>query len=222
MDTDCIKDTVYHLGADICGIASVDRFTDAPRGFHPHDILPDTQSVIVFGKQFTKSVFEANSNAPYTLVRDILIERIDDISVRLSVKIEEEGYTAVPIPSSEPYEYWNEQERHGRGILSLKHSAHLAGLGFIGKNTLLLNRTYGNRLWLGAVISNLELIPDDVTETSCPENCRICLESCPQTALDGVSINQKRCREISATSTEGGGWLLACNVCRKECPYSRI
>lgn len=222
METDFVKDTVYNLGADICGVARVERFTDAPQGFHPHDILPDTQSVIVFGKQFTKSVFEANSNAPYTLVRDNLIEKIDDISVSLSLKIEEEGYKAVPIPSSEPYESWNEQERHGRGILSLKHAAQLAGLGYIGKNTLLINRTYGNRLWLGAVISNLKLIPDDVTETRCPKKCRICLESCPKTALDGVSIIQKRCREISATSTEGGGFLLTCNMCRKECPYSRI
>jgi epoxyqueuosine reductase len=149
-----IKEIVFQLGADVCGIANIDRFKNAPEGFHPFDILSDAVSVIIFGKQFPKGTFISKSTAPYTLVRDRLTQDTDNLALKLSLKIEEKGNNAVPIPSSEPYEYWDLQRRHGRGIISLKHSAELAGLGNIGKNTLLINEKYGNRLWLGGVITN--------------------------------------------------------------------
>ncbi|AAK78232.1 MULTISPECIES: hypothetical protein [Clostridium] len=65
---------------------------------------------------------------------------MDNISIQLSFYIESKGYKAIPIPSDEPYEYWDSQNRHGRAILSLKHLAQLSGLGFIDKNTLLKER----------------------------------------------------------------------------------
>lgn len=157
-----IKKIVYQLGAEVCGIANIERFKNAPKGFHPNDILSDAMSVIVFGKQFPKGTFTARSTAPYTLVRDQLIRDMDSLALQLSLKIEKNGNSAIPIPSSEPYEYWYLQMRHGKGIISLKHSAEPAGLGYIGKNTLLINEKYGNRLWLGGVITNLKTDPDPV------------------------------------------------------------
>lgn len=222
MKSETIKEIVYSFGAEVCGIAGIERFRNAPHGFHPTDILSGTESVIVFGKQFPKSVFEASTNAPYTLVRNKLIEMIDDISIQLTFKMEKESYKAVPIPSSEPYEFWDSENRHGRGILSLKHAAQFSGLGSIGKNTLLINEKYGNRLWLGAVITNAVLEQDTLSRNLCIENCRICIDSCPQSALDGISVDQKKCREICASSTEGGGSLYSCNICRKLCPFSRV
>lgn len=221
MKSETIKNLVYLLGAEVCGIAGIERFKDAPHGFHPADILPGTQSVIVFGKQFSKSIFAANTNVPYTLMRNKLVEIIDDVSIQLVFKMEEEGYTAIPVPSSEPYEFWDVPKRHGRGILSLKHAAQLSGLGTIGKNTLLINEKYGNRLWLGAVLTTAALEQDVLTKRQCPENCQICINSCPQSALDEISIDQKKCREISASSTEGGGSVYSCNLCRKLCPFSQ-
>ena len=222
MTTEKIKAIVQEMGADVCGIASIDRFDKTPQGFHPNDILEGTQSVIVFGKPFLKSVFKAKTNVPYTFMRNKLIEAIDAISAVLCLELEEMGYDALPIPSSEPYDFWDDANRHGRGILSLKHAAQHAGLGFIGRNTLLVNPRFGNRLWLGGVISNIKLEADPITETGCPPKCRICLDVCPQSALDGITIDQKKCRGISAKATEGGGWILSCNICRKECPFSKI
>ena len=222
MTTNKIKNMIQNLGADVCGIANIERFDKTPQGFHPNDILDGTQSVIVFGKPFLKSVFKAKTNIPYTFMRNKLIEEIDAISTALCLELEGMGYDALPIPSSEPYEFWDDVNRHGRGILSLKHAAQHAGLGFIGRNTLLVNPQFGNRLWLGGVISNIKLSTDLPTNNSCPPNCRICLDACPQSALDGNTIDQKKCRSISATVTEGGGWVLSCNICRKECPFSRI
>lgn len=217
-----IKEYVTGLGADVCGIAGIERFDNAPEGFHPADILEDVKSVIVFGKHFPKGTFLAKSTAPYTVTRNSLISELDSLALTLSLIIEEKGFMAVPVPSSEPYEFWDEQRRHGRGIISLKHSARLAGLGSLGKNTLLINEKYGNRLWLCGVITNAVLEPDALTRNYCPENCRKCIDECPQNALDSITINQKKCREICFTSTEGGGWLINCNLCRIICPFARV
>jgi epoxyqueuosine reductase QueG len=217
-----IKELLHSSGCDSSGIANVKSFENAPKGFHPVDIYSEAKSVIVFGKPFLKGTYLADSKSPYTMVRNQLIQFIDNVSLILSQYLELNGYIAVPVPSGEPYEYWNTELRHGRGILSLKQSAELAGLGRIGKNTLLVNEKFGNRLWLGAVITNIELEPDAMVDKSCPEICTICLDICPQNALDGISINQKKCREICFSSTEGGGWLIACNLCRISCPYSKL
>jgi len=125
----------------------------------------------------------------------------------------------VPVPSADPYDYWDEERRHGRGILSLKHAGRLAGLGVLGRNTLLINEKYGNMIWLGAVLLSAELEADPPADyEACPEECSLCLDSCPQGALDGVTIDQKLCRQRSIASTPGGGWTLSCNICRRICP----
>lgn len=222
MDSNYIKEIAYSLGADVCGIASIKRFDDAPKGFHPLDVYSETKSVIVFGRKFSKSLFEANTNVPYTFVKNKSVELLDDISINLAHAIDSEGYKAIPIPSDEPYEYWDSENRRGRGILSLKHLAQAAGIGCIGKNTLLVNKTYGNRLYLGAVISNVELAEDELIDNLCPENCNICIKACPQEALDGITVNQKKCREKCATVTPGGGVIYSCNICRKVCPFAKI
>ncbi|OBR89673.1 MULTISPECIES: epoxyqueuosine reductase [Clostridium] len=222
MDSNFIKEMAYSFGADVCGISNIERFDDAPKGFHPLDVYAKTKSIIVFGKQFSTSLFETNTNVPYTFVKNKSVELLDNISIQLTISIESKGYKAIPIPSDEPYEYWDSQNRHGRGILSLKHLAQASGIGCIGKNTLLINKKYGNRLYLGAVLTDTELEADNLLDTLCPDNCTICLKACPQSALDGTTVNQKKCREKCASVTEGGGFVYSCNICRKVCPFSKI
>lgn len=216
-----IKKRAQVLGADLCGIASVDRFFDAPAGFHPADVLQGAKSVIVFAVRFPASTLKSPSQAAYTFVRNRLVDKIDTISFQVALELEAAGHTAVPVPSSDPYDYWEGGRRHGQGILSLKHAAVRAGLGQIGKNTLLANRDFGNMMRLGAVITDAELEADAVsTETLCIPDCTICLDACPAQALDGITIVQSKCRSVSARYSEGGGGVYACNTCRKVCPNS--
>ena len=219
ISSDMVKEKIIKNGADICGIAPLSRFEDAPKGFHPSDIYPDCRSVIVFASHFPSSTLQAKSNSPYTFVRNIMVQKLDLISFYLSDELEKDGVTSVPIPSSDPYDYWDEKRNHGRGILSLKHAGALAGLGIIGKNTLLVNDRYGNMIWLGAVLVSADLKPDPTASYKvCPDKCSVCINSCPQDALDGTTIDQKLCREHSNSCTDGGGWILSCNICRKVCP----
>ncbi len=214
-----IKDRVHELGADLCQIASVERFADAPAGFHPTDIVKDCQSVIVVAVQFPVSTLSTASPAAYTFVRNKLADKIDSITVQLAGELEKLGGCAVPVPSADPYDYWDDDRRHGQGILSLKHAAVRAGLGKIGKNTLLINKQFGNMLWLGAILSNQDVEPDALANyQTCLPNCKICLEACPAKALDGVTITQDKCRSTSAKYKAGGGSVYACNLCRRICP----
>jgi epoxyqueuosine reductase len=217
-----IKKRVIQHGADICGIAPVDRFDGAPKGFHPSDIYPDCRSVVVFAARFPLSTLQAKTNAPYTLVRNKMVDKVDWISFDMSNELEREGIVSIPIPSADPYDYWDAERNHGRGILSLKHAGVLAGLGVLGKNTLLMNERFGNMMWLGAILASIDLEPDPVASYEvCDSECTLCMDSCPQQALDGITIDQKLCRERSISYNYGGGTVLSCNICRKVCPYHK-
>jgi ubiquinone/menaquinone biosynthesis C-methylase UbiE len=219
MNSEMIRAKAIQQGADLCGIAPISRFTGAPTGFHPCDVYPSCMSVIVFAAHFPLSAFQAKTNSPYTFVRNMMVNTLDRISFCLSDELEREGMVAVPIPSAEPYDYWDVDRKHGRGILSLKHAGVLAGLGIMGKNTLLINAKYGNMLWLGAILVSAELKPDPMASyQGCLPDCTVCLDECPQHALDGTTIDQKLCRTRSISCTDGGGWVLTCNLCRKVCP----
>lgn len=214
-----VKLRATELGMDLCGIAPVGRFADAPQGFHPTDVNKTCKSVIVFAARFPVSSLASPSAAAYTFVRNKVMDKVDAAACQLAAELEMLGGNAVPIPSSDPYEYWDEERRHGQGILSLKHAAVRAGLGQMGKNTLLINDRLGNMLWLGAVLVDQELAADEpVGYQACISGCRICLKACPAQALDGITIVQKQCRAVSYKQTGGGGGVYACNLCRKLCP----
>lgn len=206
------------LGADLVGIASVQRFEAAPEGFKPTDIFPGAKSVIAYAKRFPNSVFSTESPVPYTFTTSVTLQEVFRLTYGLVLQLEDRGVTAVPIPS-EPYEHWDEGKREGRGLMSLKHIGHLAGLGTMGKNTLLTNNQYGNLITLGAIWVDISLQEDPIAEYSfCRDDCEICLKNCPTGAIEGKTVNQKRCREGSQWVTKKGYFLYTCNLCRKACP----
>jgi epoxyqueuosine reductase len=213
-----IKQTAFSLSADLCGIASVDRFVDAPKGAHPRDVLPESKSVIVIAKRFLTGTTKCSSSIPYTIIRNQLSFMIDKITLELSYILESKGAISVPTGAIEPCN-WDQENKRIRGLISLKHSAELAGLGKIGKNTLLVNEKYGNMIWLGAVITDLELKPDKIADYNvCPDNCNLCIKSCPVGALGNPKMNQQECRKYAFGEENGGEWRIKCYKCRAICP----
>jgi epoxyqueuosine reductase QueG len=217
--TNWVKDRASDLGADLCGIANVKNFSGAPEGFHPRNVLPGCQSVIVVAKRFLSSAISARSTVPYTDVRSYLIRRLDDLLVTLCYELEAAGALAVPVNAIGSTE-WDAQTSKIRGILSLKHAGELAGLGRIGKNTLLVTPRFGNMIWLGAVITDAALEPDPMLqENPCPTTCRACLDACPVQALEGQgTMNQKACLEHTYEQRPSGEWRIKCFACRAACP----
>jgi len=218
MDSTTIKDLFIKLGADICGIASINRFSGAPKGFHPTDIFHDTKSVISFAKQVPSWVIYAKSPVPYTNAEDVILNEVMLIGIKAVINLENSKIKAIPIPS-EPYEYWDKETLTAKGILSLKHAAYAAGLGVFGKNTLLYTSRYGCMVKLGAVLTNLELEPDKIIEhdMGC-DTCQKCVNECPSGAIQENTVLQKPCRQHAQTINERGYHLIVCNNCRKVCP----
>ncbi len=220
LDARQIKHEVLKRGADLCGIASVDRFSQAPEGFHPHDIYPKCRSVVVFAKHVPYATLTASSCVPYTHISSLVANEVDTLGLALAYLFQERKIGAVPIPSDDPYESWDEERKHGQAILSLRHAGYLAGLGRLGKNTLLINDTFGNMIQLGALLLDIPLESDQlVTSSVCPKDCRLCLDACPVQALDGTTVNQRLCRPLSNFKTKKGYILKKCHRCRSVCPH---
>ena len=220
-----MKEKIRHIlkahGADACGIAGVERFDGAPGGFHPRDIYPDCRAAIVFLKRMPLGLKNVSPRIAYYHTTEINIAAVDHIAYEASLALER-GFSisAVPIPCDSPYEHWEEENKRGCGILSMRHAAMLAGLGHLGKNTLLIHPDFGNMVNIGVILTDVELPSDPILETSCAKGCSICLDACPQHALDGVTVNQKLCRSYTYTQNARGFSVCNCNRCRVLCPLS--
>jgi epoxyqueuosine reductase len=106
-----------------------------------------------------------------------------------------------------------------------------AGLGWIGKNTnLLTHQPAGSWVFLGALLSDAELEPDEPIRSSCG-GCRRCLDGCPTGALVAPqTIDARRCisyltiehpGELDAWSAQAlGSWIFGCDVCQEVCPVN--
>jgi epoxyqueuosine reductase QueG len=215
-----IKESAARLGADLCGIASIDRFADAPKGFHPADVYKNTKSVIALACRVPETQLYIDSPSPYTAIEELVLAKVSQIALSLSVYIEQRGYHALLIPSM-PYDYWDDETMTGKGILSLKHLGYKAGLGVIGRNSLLCNEKCGSLIKLGAVVTDAVLTADPVVEKKlCPDSCRLCITSCPVGAIgENAMVSQKKCRPFSEIKNKRGAEIYACHECRTVCPH---
>ena len=219
MTAEELKEFAKSAGAMGCGIAGVDRFVEAPEGFRPTDIFSRCKSVVVLFRQMPTGSILAENPVPYTHAAYKMYEELDRLSMDVLRYCQSQGVDGVMIPADVPYLSWDEENQHGRGILSLKHAAVCAGLGIMGRSTIFINRQYGNMVYLGAVLVDAELDPDPpVTDFSCPSQCNNCRKNCPQQAIGEKSVNQKLCRAHSFFKA-GRDWdLYNCNTCRRLCP----
>ena len=214
-----IREKILSLGADVCGFAGIERFTDAPKNFRPTDLYSDCKSVISVGIALPKGLFHAESRLIYGHFNADVVHKVDEVVFSAAKIIEEEfDGICVPIPSDNPYEYWETETMTGKGLISMKHVAVACGIGQIGKSSLLLNPKYGNRLTLGAVLTNLDIESDPFCENICIPECTKCLHSCPVSAIQDETVTQMKCRENTYGKTARGFDTVDCNKCRSECP----
>lgn len=214
-----IREKILGLGVDVCGFGGAERFAEAPINFRPIDLYPDCKSVIAVGIALPKGLLRVESRLIYGHFNADVVHKVDEV-VLSAAKIIEKEYDGicVPIPSDDPYEYWETETMTGKGLLSMKHVAVACGIGQIGKSSLLLNRKYGNRLTLGAVLTNLDFESDPLCENICLPECSKCLDSCPVLAIQNKSVTQMKCRQNTYGKTTRGFDTVDCNKCRSECP----
>ncbi|MBM7636861.1 tRNA epoxyqueuosine(34) reductase QueG [Streptococcus saliviloxodontae] len=108
--------------------------------------------------------------------------------------------------------------------------ARRAGIGFIGKNGLVISKEYGSYMFLGELITNLEIEPDQPVDYDCGD-CRRCLDACPTSCLIGDgTMNARRCLSFQ---TQDKGMMdmefrkkiktviYGCDICQICCPYNK-
>jgi len=110
--------------------------------------------------------------------------------------------------------------------------AHKSGLGFIGKNTMLINRKGGSFFFIGHIFFDLELEYDqNVAEKNFCGSCILCIEACPTEALEPFKLDARKC--ISYITIENkknipvefkskfNHWIFGCDICQEVCPWNR-
>lgn len=207
------------MGADVCGFGGLERFTEAPENFSPTDLYADCRTVLSVGIALPKGLLRVDSRLLYGHFNADVVHKVDEIVLAAAKIIEKEcGGICVPIPSDGPYEYWEVETMTGKGLLSMKHTAVACGVGQIGKSSLLLNPEYGNRLTLGAILTNVVFESDPFCQNICIPGCTKCLNACPVSAIQDKSVIQKKCGQNAYNNTSRGFDTVDCNKCRSVCP----
>jgi epoxyqueuosine reductase len=111
-----------------------------------------------------------------------------------------------------------------------REGAARAGIGFYGKNTMLITRRYGSWVVLGTLVTELEIEPSPPLALDCG-SCRLCIDACPTGALDDPGVlDSTRCLSYWTQAPgsipaqyreELGGQVYGCDICQDVCPWNR-
>ncbi len=111
-----------------------------------------------------------------------------------------------------------------------KELAARAGIGWLGKNTCIINQDIGSWILLGEIVTTLELPVDDPAVDRCG-TCRRCLDACPTSAITApYQLDARKCISYLTIEHRGeiepvlqgqvGDWLYGCDICQEVCPWN--
>jgi epoxyqueuosine reductase len=224
-----IKARILDWGADLVGIADTEPLNELK--VNPPDLLHGFTRAVSMAIQLPVAVFETIPDKPtpiYAAAYQTANRILDDLAFRTAVAIQEDGFNSLPIPASQVLD-----RKNWYAAISHKAVARMAGLGWQGKNLLIITPRFGSRVRLVTVLTNAPLIADSPLKNRCG-SCMLCRDACPANAIRGVNtvdhykdreeaLHFPRCVEKLtkdfATLPEVGAPI--CGLCIKACPFGR-
>ena len=210
-----LKKFSQEQGADLFGVADI---RNIKKDFLlSRDLLEKLDQAICLGIRLSGSILEEIENAPtrlyfhhYRTVNALL----DQIALKTANYIQNKGYLALPIPASQILD-WQNQKAH----LSHKKLGVLAGLGWIGRNNLLVNEKLGSQFRLASILTSLPLKTDKPVRKDCGD-CRFCVKICPSGAIkeQAEDFDHNRCFEkLKEFQKQRLVDQYICGICVKVC-----
>lgn len=191
---------------------------------HPDGVLPGTRSVIAVGLNYHNgsATNQGCRISRYAWGQEDYHSLLKKKLKLLSRKIRELQPDAVtrPVVDTAP--------------LLERDFAQLAGLGWRGKNTMLINPGIGSWFFLGAILTTAQLVYDEPFQTDHCGTCTRCLDACPTDAFPEPGVlNAERCisyltieRRSNSISedlmAQMNDWVFGCDVCQDVCPWNRF
>ncbi|MBU0992632.1 MAG: hypothetical protein KJ737_09080 [Proteobacteria bacterium] len=191
-----IKKFLVEKNIPVFGVAPAEILNDkAPEGFRPKDMIKTAKSVLVLGKPLPIGVFHTPKpmkNKFYTQAFSTYYKSMNDVTNSIALMLEDEGFLSLPVPAYSPITF---HDGEPRGLLSLKHAAVEAGIGIMGKNSLLIHPQLGNVLRFGGLLTTMDWQEEKppIEEDLCPADCHKCEKVCPVSAIDNGNINKMKC-----------------------------
>jgi epoxyqueuosine reductase len=224
-----LKETARSLGADLVGIADLACLKGIDT--EPVDLLSGYTRAISLAVKLPDDVFEQLVDRPTPLYSQVYLNAnalLDQIALRLSAYIEQRGFTALPVPASQPLDM-----TEFRSHLSAKAAANAAGLGWQGKSLLIITPEFGPRIRLVTVLTNMPLAADRPLKNRCG-SCTACTRACVAQAIRNVSttfhyasreeaLDFRKCadRLVGEFKLLPGVDKPICGICIKVCPWGR-
>lgn len=194
----------------------------------PSRIVPDAQSVIVVGKNyFTRNLPSEILNDPSRGIiasyawginyHDIMTPRLRELQDYIAAQVEGDVYGRAYVD---------------KGPVLERAYAEQAGLGFVGRNTMLIHPRWGSWLFLGEILVDVALEPDEPDTWGTCGTCTRCLDACPTDAFpEPYVLDARRCISYFTIELKGaiphhlrplmGNRIFGCDICNEVCPWNK-
>ena len=223
-----IRELAENAGIDALGFASAEDFREYAlrnsRRRNPQSVMKHARTIIIAGIYIGGIRLPAWMNHWYGRTSRLYLSRffcdVTGPMEPIRQLLVENGFQAVICDSSDSE----------KSVLPLKLAAIRAGLGWQGKNSLLISKKFGSFLALGGIITSAELEGERQAETDHCGTCDRCQQACPLPALDNPYVlNKSRCLsfllqadylpEEAIPAMENR--VVDCEICQDVCPWNR-
>ncbi len=211
LTAEAVKTQAKMLGADLVGIASMDRFEGAPKQQDPRYIFPDAQAAVVLAFRLPRGYFRGIEEGTYFAAYASMgygglnLVYMPVVLRELCCFIEDHGYEAAPIPNHYPgtsvrfdtqafdpnfSRPVSPDKPHPDVLVDYRVAAYAAGMGEFGWSKIFLTPEFGPRQRFVALLTDAPLQPDPIFKGGLCDGCKQCVAECSAQAISATESDK--------------------------------